>query len=290
MTDVLITGSSGFIGRHLVSRLENFGHRVHRAARQDGDVAKPSTWQSYPHAEVVVHLAANNFVPSSWQAPWQVIRENVLSTVAALDYCRERGATLILPSSYMYGNPDRLPVTEDAPVRVNNPYALSKSLAEQVCRFYSEQFDVGVTILRLFNVYGPGQGENFLIPTILRQLRAGGEICLQDLTPRRDFVYVLDVVEAILRAIATGGGFNTVNIGSGESYSVSELVETIQRVWGTALPVRSAEDSRPAEIMDTVADISRATAHLGWVPRYDLRRGVEDMYAQEERTEGFACR
>jgi nucleoside-diphosphate-sugar epimerase len=274
----------------LVPALQDKGHRVHAVRRLDGDVAEPATWQGYPDADVVVHLAANNFVPASWQAPWAVLRENVLGAVAALDYCRERGSRLILPSSYMYGNPDRLPVTEDAPVRVNNPYALSKSLAEQVCQFYSMSFGVGTIIMRLFNVYGPGQGDDFLIPTIIRQLHAGDEIRLQDLTPRRDFVYVLDVVDAISRAIAAGGSFVTINIGSGESHSVRDLVETIQRVWGTALPLRSDEAARPAEIMDTVADISRAAEQLGWKPRYDLLHGVEDMHAHDKRAEGFACR
>jgi GDP-4-dehydro-6-deoxy-D-mannose reductase len=102
---------------------------------------------------------------------------------------------------------------------------------------------------------------------------------VKDLEPRRDFVYVADVVEAMVKAVAWNGGFGVFNVGSGTSHSVSELIRTIQEVWGTDLPVRSDGVRRPGEIMDTVADISRAQRLLGWRPRFTLRQGLEALHA-----------
>jgi GDP-4-dehydro-6-deoxy-D-mannose reductase len=166
-----------------------------------------------------------------------------------------------------------------------NPYALSKKLAEEACRFYAESFGMNVVVLRQFNVYGPGQADSFLIPSIIRQVRVGGEIRVKDLEPKRDYVYVADVVRAIVSAAHGPAGFVVCNVGSGVSHSVATIIETIQHVWGTALPVRSDAQRRAEEIMDTVADIAAAKRRLGWQPRFDLRQGLADMFAREKAAE-----
>jgi GDP-4-dehydro-6-deoxy-D-mannose reductase len=279
MSKVLVTGAAGFIARHLLPRLRADGHEIVEAGRGCGDVADPATWKRFPPVAVVVHLAAKSFVPESWQAPDEFMRTNLLGTVEAFEYCRVHGARLVFPSSYLYGDAARQPIAEGTVLAATNPYALSKKLAEEVCEFYAERFNVPATVLRPFNIYGPGQAGTFLIPTILSQLEAGKEIHVKDLEPRRDFVYVADVVEAMVKAVAWGGGFGVFNVGSGTSHSVSELIRTIQEVWGTDLPVRSHGVRRPGEIMDTVADISRAQRLLGWRPRFTLRQGLEALHA-----------
>jgi GDP-4-dehydro-6-deoxy-D-mannose reductase len=278
VAEILVTGASGFVGTHLIPRLRDAGHRVITVTRTAGDVEESSTWEALPAAEVVIHLAARASVPESWQEPELYIRSNLLGTLCALHYCRTREARLVFTSSYMYGAPETLPISESAPLIARNPYALSKKLAEEACRFYAESFGVDVTVLRPFNVYGRGQSESFLVPSIVRQMRAGGEIRVKDLAPRRDYVYVRDVVDGILAA-AEGGkhGFRALNIASGTSYSVGELVNTIQEVGGSDLPVVSEEERRKDEIMDTVADVGEAKRQLGWAPRFSLREGIEDM-------------
>src|SRR6202011_2766469 len=106
-----------------------------------------------------------------------------------------------LVSSYMYGHPERLPIPEDHPLRASNPYSHSKLLAEQITRFYQESFGVPVTIVRPFNLYGPGQSEDFLIPTLIRQALAqdSNAIVVADLTPKRDYIYIDDVVDLLVR-------------------------------------------------------------------------------------------
>jgi nucleoside-diphosphate-sugar epimerase len=279
MGKVLVSGASGFIGRHLVARLRADGHETIEAGSASGDVAEPATWKAFPPADVVVHLAARSFVPDSWDAPGAFLRTNLTGTIEALEYCRAHGARLVFPSSYMYGDVLTQPIGERSALVAKNPYALSKKLAEEACQFFAEQFGVSVTIFRPFNIYGPGQAGTFLVPTIISQVTGGTEVRVRDLEPRRDYVYVLDVVDAMARAVARERGCGVLNIGSGTSHSVADLIHTIQQVWGTDLPVRSDAVRRKGEIMDTVADVSRAGELLGWKPRFTLRQGLEALNA-----------
>jgi GDP-4-dehydro-6-deoxy-D-mannose reductase len=278
MSRVLVTGATGFIGTLLVPRLRADGHEIVETARTTGDTADPATWTRLPPADAVVHLAAKSFVPESWDMPGLFMRTNLIGTMEALEYCRRHGARLVFPSSYLYGDVTRQPIPESAPLAAKNPYALSKKLAEEACEFYADRFGIETTILRPFNIYGPGQSDTFLIPTILNQLTSR-EIHVKDLEPRRDYVYVADVIEAVVKAVARAGGFAAFNVGSGTSHSVAELIQCIQEVWGTDLPVRSDGQRRQGEIMETVADISRARQELGWAPRFTLRQGLEALHA-----------
>jgi nucleoside-diphosphate-sugar epimerase len=226
----------------------------------------------------VVHLAARTFVPDSWNDPGSFMRVNLHGTIAALGYCRTHAARLVFLSSYLYGDPERLPISEHAPLAAHNPYALSKKLAEEACRFFADRFGVNVTVLRPFNVYGTGQPEQFLIPSIIRQLEQGEEIRVKDLAPKRDYVYVRDVVRAIAKAAERRHAFGVFNVGSGTSHSVDALIGTIQEVWKKQLPVVSAGERRKGEIMDTIADIRHAERELGWKPHYTLRQGLADMH------------
>lgn len=277
MARFLVTGARGFIGQHLVVELSRLGRSILAIGSADGDIAERSTWQRLPPVETVVHLAARSFVPDSWNDPSDFMRVNLLGTCAALEYCRNHGARLVFVSSYLYGIPDRLPISEQSPLVATNPYALSKKLAEEACRFHAEQFGVDVTVLRPFNTYGAGQAEHFLVPTILRQVQRGGEIQVKDLEPKRDYVYVRDVVAAIAQAAETWCGYRVFNVGSGTSHSVAELIDAIQEVLGVRLPIVSSEERRKGEIMDTIADIRAAQQELGWEPRFSLKDGLADM-------------
>ena len=277
MASVLVSGAEGFIGRHLVPELARRGHSVTAKSRADGDVAEDATWSTYPGAEVLVHLAGRSYVPDSWTSPADFVRTNVLGAFRALEYCRTHGARIVLLSSYLYGNPSRLPIPEDADIVALNPYALSKKLAEEGCEFYSTRFGVRVTILRPFNVYGPGQPRGFLFQSIIDQVRSGEAIRVKDLAPRRDYIYVGDLVKAIALVVELSSVSGTFNVGSGESHSVAEVIAVVQAACDTTLPVVSTGEPRRDEIMDTVADISRAKRDLGWTPSWSLADGIGAM-------------
>ena len=279
MIDVLITGAGGFIGAALMARLRHEGRQVLAVGRVEGDITDPQFWQLLPPAREVMHLAGRSYVPDSWQDSPGFMHANVTGTELAIDYCRRHGAALVFASGYLYGFPARLPISETDPVRPNNPYALSKLLAEQLCEFAAVHYRVPVTVLRIFNVFGAGQREDFLIPTILRQVRAGKDIRISDLEPRRDYIYIEDVVAALCASMR-GSGFRRFNIGSGTSLSVRDLIDTIQAVVGTRLVVHETKLVRPNEIPDVRANIAAATEALKWRPEHSLAQGIERMLVQ----------
>ena len=277
MIDVVLTGAGGFIGRALIERLRSDGLEVLPLASHGGDIAEAATWERLPPARHVIHLAGRSFVPDSWQNGPAFVRTNVLGTEQALSYCRRHGAGIVLASAYVYGIPERLPIHEDDPVRPSNPYALTKRMAEELCEFAGRVQGVPATVLRLFNVYGPGQREEFLIPSILRQVREGSEVRVLSLSPRRDYVFLADVVDAFARALGPSAGFRCFNIGSGLSYSVREVIDIAQEIAGTSLAVVSESIDRPQEIPDTRADIVRANDLLHWTPRWSFPDGIRHM-------------
>lgn len=271
----LVTGANGFIGAALCARLEALGRGVERLGSAWGGVENPANLEALPDSiGHVFHLAARTFVPRSWEDPAAFLRTNVDGTGNVLEFCRARGIGLTYVSAYLYGQPDTLPIPEDHPLRPNNPYALSKHLAEQLCAFYAGHYQVPVTVLRPFNVYGPGQAEPFLIPEVVRKAREEERILVQDLAPRRDYVFVDDVVAALVLAMERGGPFGVYNVGSGASVSVGEVVAQVQRALGTTKEVVSANAERRNEISDVVADVTRAERDLGWRPRVDFASGI----------------
>jgi len=279
MGSVLVTGASGFIGTMLAASLEGAGHRVIRLSSADGAIDDPATLRRFEGTGVsrVFHLAGKTYVPDSWSDPVAFCRVNALGVANALEFCRAAGIPVTYVSAYLYGQPDALPIREDAPVRPNNPYALSKFLGEKVCEFYASVHRLPVTVIRPFNIYGPGQALHFLVPTILHQALHDDTISVQDLRPKRDYVFVEDLVEALLLTMDRAEGYDVYNVGSGASLSVREIIDTIQSIAGTSKRVVSAEVRRMHEIDDVVADTSRARSRLNWRPRHSFEQGIRKM-------------
>ena len=283
--EILVTGATGFLGRHLVRALESQGRVVRQHSSAAGDIASCSLpMEGVSH---VFHLAARSYVPESWQNPPSFYHTNVMGTVNVLEHCRQNHAALTLLSSYVYGQPQRLPIAEDHPLVAANPYAHTKILAEDTARFYEQRFEISLLIVRPFNIYGPGQRGSFLIPSIARQVLdpAVEVVRVQDLRPKRDYLYIGDAIEflvASLRAEARG----IFNLGSGHSASVADVVQLVQNAAGVSKPVVSADEARPGEIMDVVADTSHAAAELGWRPRTSLAEGIAAVVAAERSARG----
>jgi len=281
MARILVTGADGFIGRVLCEALRRKGATVIAWTRRQGDVADSNAFGGLADIVHVFHLAARTFVPDSWRDPSGFHRTNVTGTLNVLELCRRCEARLTFVSAYLYGVPDSLPISEEQVPRPNNPYALSKWMAEELCRFYSSNFGTGVTIVRPFNVYGVGQGQHFLIPEIVRQVRAGNAVRVKDLAPRRDYVHIDDLVDALLKTLSGRSTFDILNIGSGESMSVAEIISVVQQVAGTSLQAIQEGERRINEIPDVRADISRARNVLGWEPRVPFTEGIHRMLQEE---------
>jgi nucleoside-diphosphate-sugar epimerase len=277
---ILVTGHTGFIGRILVEALAEKGCRWIGASRSTGqDLCSARSLDDLPPADWVVHLAARTSIMESWKDPAGYHGNNVSATLTALEYARRHGSRMLYLSSYMYGIPQHLPIDENHPVAARNPYAWSKLACELTCQAYAHDFNVPVVALRPFNVYGPGQPEHQLVPYLVRQAMTGDTISLADLRPRRDWLWLGDLVTAIM-AILDGpaAGFEVFNIGYGASVSVQEVLDQVLDVLGPRRVVCRNEE-RPNEILDCVCDWSRLGNRYGWKPEMGLAEGIAAMIA-----------
>jgi nucleoside-diphosphate-sugar epimerase len=260
-----------------VARLNEIGKRVVPASRSAGvDVTRDALLlDGVGH---VFHAAGRIGVPAAWREPVSFLEANAFGTARVLEQCRARNCGMTFVSAYIYGVPEHLPIAEADPIRVNNPYALSKFLAEQMCGFFAEYYGVRINILRLFNIYGPGQDERLLIPFIVRQILdpACDVVEVMDLKPRRDYVHVADVVEAVLQSTRAEPGA-IFNVGSGEAISVEDIIRRASKVAGVEKPYRDKARPRRNEIDNTVADISRIRDAVGWRPRISFDQGLGDV-------------
>ncbi len=275
MIKIAVTGSSGFIGKYLTQGLLSANYEVIKLDKKQGyDLTDKQTLNRIPEINVIIHLAAKTFVPDSFKKPFDFYYENYLMTLNVLELAKQFSAKVIYFSSYMYGNPNYLPVDEDHPLSPHNPYTQSKLICEKICEGYNRDFDIPVIVFRPFNVYGKGQNDNFLIPRIINQIKGGKKIQLKDPRPRRDFLFISDLLEPVLKAINSEINFSIFNLGCGKSYSVREIVNKLKYVFNFDGIVEFTNEYRQNEVLDTCSDISKIHNILGWTPKVNIDEGV----------------
>jgi len=278
---VLLTGSSGFVGKHLVKRLVALGVDVIEADLAQGtDLTDMVSLEGLPPVDQVIHLAAKVYIPYAQENPLDVYRTNFLTTLNILELCRRRGISrLIYVSSYVYGHPNYLPVDENHSIRSHSHYHRSKFFGEELCLGYFDDYGLVPIIFRPFNIYGPGQRREFLIPSVVYQALYSDEITVNDLSPKRDYIYVSDVIEAYVQALAGNNPRKpeVFNLGIGRSYSVQEVIELTLGITGMTKEVTVTGNARDEEIPDCYADISKAEQNLDWKPEILLPEGLEKV-------------
>jgi NAD dependent epimerase/dehydratase len=305
-SSVLVTGAGGFIGSHLVERLVRGGMRVRALAAYNsrgsvgwltdlpdevlgevdvrlGDIRDAGFVSDLvDRQDIVFHLAALIAIPYSYLAPRAFVETNVLGTQNVLDAVRHRGCRLIHTStSEVYGTPDELPITESHPLIGQSPYAASKIGADKLAEAYARSFATNVATIRPFNTFGPRQSLRAVIPTVLAQLLAKTDhLHLGSLSPHRDFTFVSDTVEGfVLAAEAELEPGEVVQLGSGRSISIGELVELCQEVVGHEARVTTDERRvRPAgsEVAALLSEPRLAAERLGWHARVGLEEGLRE--------------
>lgn len=278
---VIVTGAGGFLGRRMVAALRRLGKDVAPLSRADGFDLLRDDFPALGHGDHVFHLAAETGVPDSWQDPVHFHLVNAHGTVRVLDACRRAGVSMTYVGAYIYGVPRELPISEAHPLDVNNPYAFSKWMGEQACAWFSTTYSIPVTAIRLFNVYGAGQSVRFVIPRIISQVLdpSVDVIRLMDLSPRRDYLHVDDAVCALLSSVPVSG-MRILNVGSGVSSSLQDVLEATFLAAGKRKPVEAAGEVRPNEIPDVRADCSAIREAFGWYPRYSLAQGIAQMVGE----------
>ncbi|MHB1534682.1 MAG: NAD-dependent epimerase/dehydratase family protein [Acidimicrobiales bacterium] len=303
---VLVTGATGFIGSHLVPRLVAEGAQVFALTSAVGAVpdgqadtdaavvtveANVTDSSSLSHVvasvrpEFVVHQAAFTHVGKSFYRIEENIQTNIQGTVnllQALDGGYER--LVYVGSGDVYGD-SPVPFKEDGPVRPASPYAVSKYAAERFCRMFNQAYGWPIVCLRPFNVYGPGQSPDRIIPELILAGLEGRALRMTGGRQTREFTYVDDVVEAFVRALVVPGiDGQVLNIGRGEEVSIHDLALTVLRLLGDPIaPLFGALPYRPTEVWRMFGDNRRAAALLSWEATTELSEGLRRTIAWYRR-------
>lgn len=294
---ILVTGGSGFIGRHVVATLRAADHDVrvvdlqpHPDPQVDvvlGDIAEGEVVERAFEGgfEGVVHLAAVTSVLRSIEHPELTYRTNVAGTHRILEGARASGAkALVFASTNAVTGPMEEPaITERARLRPMTPYGATKASGEMLMSAYTAVYGVRCTPLRLTNVYGPGmQAKDSIVARLMRSIRLGTTFEIYgDGRQVRDYVHVSDVVAAAELALTREDWAGPTVIGSGTSLSVLDVLDVVRGVTGAELPIRHGP-AKPGEMPAVIVDPDRARA-AGWSPRYDFTTGVEGVW-EEWRT------
>ncbi len=287
----LVTGAAGFVGPHLVHHLTSQGDAVVALDRHNGpDLLDPDGWIDVVDStapDVIYHLAGWSDVGGSWQYPletWRINTEGVISVLAAARK-HKVDRVIVVSSADIYGivRPSELPLLESTPVRPRSPYGASKEGAEAVARQFHQGWDLGVIIARPFNHIGPGQSTNFVAPAFAdriarSELVGSGTLLHGDLSPRRDFTDVRDVVRAY-RLLATHGKVGeTYNICSGADVGMQELLDRL--LGESRVPIEVTTDPdllRPVDLPVLRGSHDRLTRDTGWNPEITLEQTLRDV-------------
>jgi nucleoside-diphosphate-sugar epimerase len=299
MSSYLVTGGAGFIGSHLTEELVRRGHRVRVADSfitgkrrnlehipgveiLEGDLADMNVAvRAVDRMEYVLHQAAIPSVPRSVKDPVTSNRANIDASLNVLVAARDAGVKRLVyaGSSSAYGDTETLPKREDMPTKPLSPYALQKLVAEQYCQMFTRLYGLETVTIRYFNVFGPRQDPSSpysgVISLFSTALLEGRQPTIYgDGGQTRDFTYVANVVDGVLRACeAPKASGEVINVACGTRISLNQLLETLNHIVGT--DVRAIyKESRAGDVRDSQADITKAKDLLGYAPLVDIESGL----------------
>ena len=302
--DALVTGADGFIGSHLTEMLVAKGYQVRALSQYNsfnnwgwledvsckdqvkvrtGDIRDPHYCKHIlQNVDVVFHLAALIAIPYSYVAPDSYVDTNIKGTLNICQAARENGNVRVIhtSTSEVYGTAQYVPIDEKHPMQPQSPYSATKVAADAMAMSFYNAFDLPVTIARPFNTYGPRQSARAVIPTIITQIANGvKEIKLGDLTPTRDFNYVVDTCRgfiALAEEDKTVG--ETVNIGSNFEISIGDTLDIVKELMVSDVEfITDHQRIRPekSEVFRLWCDNTKIEKLTGFKPKVDIREGLQ---------------
>lgn len=297
MKKALITGSQGFVGYYLRRELEEHGYAVTGldlktgdnvivADLLDGDVVKTVIAQEQP--DMIFHLAGQANVRKSWELPRMTVELNVIAAINLMEAVRHEKPEcrmVLVGSSDQYGNLGEAGklVPETLATHPQTPYAVSKKAQEEMASVYVKAYELNISMTRSFNHAGAGQGKGFLIPDFASGIVAverGQQPCLRvgNLTARRDFTHVRDVVRAYRLIAEQGRAGEVYNVGSGITYSAEEILDKLCDL--ARCPISVEQDPaklRPNDTPVICCDHSKLTEHTGWEPTISMNEILQEV-------------
>ncbi|MGE3063407.1 MAG: SDR family NAD(P)-dependent oxidoreductase [bacterium] len=302
MKKVMVTGADGFIGSHLTEHLLRKGFKVKalslynaengigklkwvRKSRNleivKGDIRDLSMMtEETRDCDGVVNMAALIGIPYSYISVRSYIDTNIIGVYNMLESALKNKTKhlIIISSSETYGTAEYTPIDEMHPLKAQSPYAATKIAGEELALSYFRSFDLPVSVIKPFNVYGPRQSMRSIIPSVINQVLSSKEIKVGNVDTKRDFMYVDDVCEGICRSLFNENGFGqTMNLATGKSYRISEIIDIIKKIGNSKLKVkveRARVRSAKSEVMNLQGDWSKARELIGFKPRTDIHEGL----------------
>jgi UDP-glucose 4-epimerase len=285
---VIVTGASGFIGLNLVKLLSSLNADVlviDRIQPVEHFENVEFEWADLRHlnttyeADYLIHLAAITNAGYAERYPIDTYEINVLGTVNLLNHVRI-SKRVFFPSTALVYKESELPINEDGEADVSSTYAQSKSMGEQIIKFYCNRMGVGHTLVRFFNIFGPGQLPMYVVPQILRQISEEHRVVVRNGSVMRDLLFVDDCIDAVLKLVVTPEAQDKVfNIGSGEIVSIYDVATS-------AIEASGEEEVHITDLQENIeysptairADISKVQSTIDWRPRTSLTDGLKMMW------------
>jgi UDP-glucose 4-epimerase len=275
---ILIAGHTGFVGSHLIEKLKlDDAVSLLPLSRSNGFDLTDSIKLRDINCDIVINLSGVVGIDHSWENPDIFYRDNYLVTLNLLEVARRNNANFIQVSSYVYGVPKYQPIDEKHQVKGYNPYASSKILSEELCKDYANYYQVPVTILRPFNIYGKNQSDQFLISKLINTSIKGTYADIYDLDAKRDYLWIGDFIDGIIKVVKKEKkGINIYNIGSGVSYSARDIISIISTYNGPMM-YSSENTDNGLLIKDCVCNNSLFSHDFDWSPKVSLKSGIRNL-------------
>ena len=274
MTKILVTGHKGVIASHLIKKLSNCEIIIDSINGKRVDLKNSEEVMKIESVDTVIHLAGKTQKGLEWK---EYFENNIIGTLNILEYCIKKNIKkIIFVSSYVYGNPKYSPIDEQHQLYPHNLYTKSKFLAEELCKIYSEKYKLNVIILRPFNIFAKSMNKNYLISNLIESINTKKTVTITNRTSKRDFLYIDDFIELILKIKDYDFKYEIFNVGSGISYSFDEVIEIIEKNTSKKLNLEYKNDDQ-SYIQNITADNSKITKILDWKPELTFEEGLQKL-------------